>query len=262
MNNIDYIIKPLSSDSTIVFSEINQCIDIQCNVGWEPDIVPSHIFRADTINLVDNEIDLGFVLIAKSLITNKLIGFARVTFTADNTKLWLHEIAVSKTTQSKDVGFSLMTAIKTKSLELNAKNLYFTYDPMEGQNGNLYLSKCGAKAIKVYPNLYGKLNDAANGNRNSHRFLICWDLINDVPKQFAKQDINNIVEINENTNFNLQIGKIEIPYNIKKLSVNEAKNWEDKTHLTLIKHINILKYKVVYLFSDKIDEKNYLIIEK
>ncbi len=101
---------------------------MQKEIGWESNIVPTHIFRADSIHLVDENINLGYVLLA--VISEKgsqdaVIGFARVTSTMNPKKHWLHEIAVSSKIQCQGVGYGLMKAIKKKSLELGCTELYF-----------------------------------------------------------------------------------------------------------------------------------------
>ncbi|KPA15646.1 GCN5 family N-acetyltransferase [Candidatus Magnetomorum sp. HK-1] len=261
INNI--IIKEISKDKTVAMNEIHECINIQENVNWHTEIVSSHVLRADTINRVDESLNLGYILLAINNKTDEIAGFARVTSTFERNKNWLHEIAVKQGAQSNNIGLQLMKAVKKKSLELGATHLFFTYDPFEGQNGRLYLTKCGAKAIKVYENLYGETNTAAHSNRKSHRFLVAWDLKND------KSITENIIE-NQNIPTieemplpdNLKIFKIEIPYRVQILNEINAKKWQEKTFPILINAINILNFCAVYVLTFKHEKRNYIVLEK
>lgn len=260
MNSNDYIITTFSDDLTVANSQISECVKLQDEVGWGDDKVAAHILRVDTINLIDKALDLGYVLIALSLSTEKVIGFIRVTYTSDKNKHWGHELVVSKSTQSKNIGFVLMEAAKEKSRELNAKYMYGTYDPMEGLNGNLYLSKCGACAIKVYENFYGAIKSEAHGNRKTHRFLVCFDLENDTPKVLEKEVFEKIPVVEDITT-NLQYVKIEIPLDVKILPPNVALKLQNDIYAVLTRYVNQLKYSVSF-YRDKENNKNFLILEK
>lgn len=258
----EIIIREFSEDHDTAINEINQCIDLQIEVGWFPDIVTPHIFRADTINLVDKDINLGYVLIAVDS-NNKITGFLRVTPTTEPSKHWAHELVVSRKIQSKNIGFSLFDAARNKSKTLGASSIYFTYDAMEGPNGNLYLKKMGANAVKIYENLYGNINSEAHGNRKTHRFLIHWNLQNDNSKDLSKEEfdylpsLDTLIQQKNEKKF-----KIEIPYAVQSLNTQDAKDCQDKIFELLIEYINKRGYIATYLYTDPELKKNYLILEK
>ena len=241
-------IRLLSKDVNLAIHEIQQCVELQKVVGWDTEICPSHIIRADSINLVDESINLGYVLIAVVHNENQetVIGFSRVTFTRDLAKHWLHEIVICSKYQSDGIGFSMMNIIKNQSIKLGGKELYFTYDPLEGQNGRLYLTKCGAKAIRVYENFYGQPTSMAHANRKTHRVLVRWDLehktmpiIENIDMIPISNDLSSLEKISQT--------RIEIPYNVKSLTDTEAKNWQDIIFPILQETINISGYQATYL---------------
>jgi predicted GNAT superfamily acetyltransferase len=259
MNDIE--VRLLASDTSSAMEEIHQCVELQKDVKWYSEIVPPHIFRADSIDLVDNAIRLGYVLVALNKNSNRLAGFARVTFTAHPDKHWLHEIVVSQEEQSRNIGLEIMKKMKDISIDLGAKEIYFTYDPFEGHNGRLYLTKCGAKATKVYENLYGEIKSPAHGNRKTHRFLVCWSLSSDRPLVEETLNLEEIPIIDSLPFSDLPRVRIEIPYKIQALSEEDAARWQKVALPLLVEAINRKSYKAVYLQTKKDECRNFLVLE-
>lgn len=261
MQSEDIEIRNISKNTTLAMEEIQQCITIQEKVKWQSEIVPSHVFRADSIGRIDDSINLGYVLLA---LKNKyeIIGFARVTSTFNIQKHWLHEVAVIPDSQSKHVGMKLMEGIKRKSIELGGSSLYFTYDPFEGQNGRLYLTKCGAKAIKVYEDFYGFTNTGAHGNRKTHRFLVKWDLNKkiSIQERIGNRRISTVSSLP--VPHERKLIKVEIPYCVQELSEKEAKRWQDSIFPILVKAINIYDYRAISIQTDKDVKRNFIVLEK
>ena len=88
------LVRPLSKDPERALHGIDQCIAIQRAVGWGAETVPSHVFRADSLGLLTDLVDLGYVLLAEHTVSGEVVGFGRVTYTRDPEKHWLHELAV------------------------------------------------------------------------------------------------------------------------------------------------------------------------
>ena len=57
-------IRMLSSNAEQAMREIEQCVALQKAVGWEGEVVPPHVFRADALSRIDSDIDLGYLIIA------------------------------------------------------------------------------------------------------------------------------------------------------------------------------------------------------
>jgi len=246
----------LSTDANEAMSEIDGCVQLQKDVGWSNETVASHVFRADAINMIDPSIDLGYVVIAKR---SEVHGFARVTTSGNQKVHWLHEIVVGIKSQAKNLGFEIMLEAKKVSLAKGAEAIFFTYDPMEAQNGNLYLGKCRAEATKVYENFYGVLSSSAHANRLTHRFLVEWWFKRpplDLP------DLVSIPVATENLPSKEKIFKIEIPYKVQSLTPIEAQNWQVHVYGLLVEAINRMGYRAVFLEVDKTDSRCFLLLAR
>lgn len=250
-------IELLSADPTQAMSEIADCVRLQKDVGWGEEAVASHIFRADSINLVDASIDLGYVLIAKG--AGGVEGFARVTTTKDPKAHWVHEVVVGPQSQSKSLGFQILESVREESLSRGAHLLLGTYDPIEAHNGNLYLTKCRAEAPKIYENLYGTLGSKAHANRMSHRLLVQWEF---KKTPIAIPDIADVPEVIEPSGITSGFIKVEVPFRIQMLSVEDSLEWQKRVYPVLVHAINDLRYRAVYLHADKQSERAHLVLAK
>lgn len=170
------LIRSVSEDPEQALRDIGQCVSIQRAVGWESEAVPSHVLRADSIGLLTSVVDLGYVVVAEDAASASVVGFARVTFTGEAAKHWLHELAVLPQFQGMGIGMKLMMWIRRRSQETGARAILFTFDPFSAGNGRLYLNTCGASGVRVLANLYGGAHDATHGGLHTHRLLTCWDL--------------------------------------------------------------------------------------
>ncbi|MCP4700876.1 MAG: GNAT family N-acetyltransferase [Gammaproteobacteria bacterium] len=255
----------MSKDPSLAIDEIDQCIKLQKEIGWETNLVPAHIFRADSIGLIEENIDLGYVLLAlsyKQEDKENVIGFARVSATMNPQKHWLHELAVSSEMQSQGIGYHLMKAIQKKSLELGGRELYFTFDPINGKNACLYLTKCGARAIKIYDNFYGKMAGAPHVNEKTHRFLCQWGLsapqYKPENKNFNKiQVLADLSSLNKQRTF-----AVEVPCAVQEVDQAYALKWQEKTFPLLDAAINLQGYQAVYLYRSPDKHPNFLILDK
>ena len=168
---------------------------------------------------------------------------------------------MSPAVQSKGVGSLLMEGIKTKSLELGGTELYFTYDPFEAQNGRLYLTKCGGKAIRVYEDLYGKLESSAHKNRKTHRLLVRWDFQDEpVEKAIHGESIPIVTELSLLESFPKI--RIEIPYSVQKLDDHKAAQWGERVLPILVEAINNRNYQATSVQKNEKDRKSFLVLEK
>jgi predicted GNAT superfamily acetyltransferase len=254
----------LSGDPVLALTEIQQCVELQRSVNWHSEIVPAHVFRADSIGLVEPSIDLGYVLVAKLVQDcgrESVIGFARVTSSMEPTRHWLHEIVVSNEYQSMGVGLALMRAIRTRSLESGAKELYFTCDPLVGSNCRLYLTKCGAVGVKVFDNLYGL--GAGTDPYKSHRLLLCWNLLGDMLPRSAVVNPETIPVV-DTVSFHdtwMRI-MVSIPYRLEDLTPEEKASWQNRTFPILAVAVNKKAFRVTNLLTMPTECRNYLLLEK
>ncbi|MBI3985821.1 MAG: GNAT family N-acetyltransferase [Lentisphaerae bacterium] len=259
-----WIIEPLSRDLARAEDEIAQCIRMFSDVKWDSERVPFHVFRADTIGLLQDTVDLGYVLTARRKRGDRAIaGFARVTATQIPSAHWLHELVVSPRVQLRGLGFAFMQAIRGESRKRGACRLYFTYDLFEGRNGHLYLAKCGALAIRVFPNLYGNFKGTAQPVVKSHRFMMEWDLRNSRratlnPEELAAAAVvTRAVELKGRRRV-----RVEIPFELAALQHREIGRWQERQYPVLESAINRKGYRAVFLQTVPEQRRNFLVLEK
>jgi predicted GNAT superfamily acetyltransferase len=170
------LVRSVSRDPELALRDIGQCVTIERAVGWGSEAVPSHVFRADSIGLLTDLVDLGYVLVAEDVASGEIVGFARATFTSDAEKHWLHELAVHPQFQGMGIGLKLMMGIRRHAQQSATTTILFTFDPFNAGNGRLYLNACGARGIRVIANLYGRTRHVTRGDLHTHRLLAYWDL--------------------------------------------------------------------------------------
>ena len=57
-----------------------------------------------------------------------------------------------------------------------SSHIAWTFDPLVSRNAYFNLAKLGATAAEYLPNFYGGMNDAINGDGDTDRLLVQWDL--------------------------------------------------------------------------------------
>ena len=254
------VVRSLSDDPEKALKESEQCVRIQKEVGWGSEAVSSHILRADSIGLVTDIVDLGYVLVAEQASSGEIVGFARVTYTSDPVKHWLHEVAVMPSFQGYGVGYKIMMEVRSRSRAGGASHLFFTYDPIDVRNGNLYLTKCGGRGVRVFRNLYGLKAEGSSRNRLSHRLLVRWDLLAQAvpPQSKIIQGVRSIKspdEIRKGQSFALELPAIRSGANEDKLL-----EWQEAIFPLLYESINSIGYEAAYVAHSTGNETASLVL--
>lgn len=255
------VIRPISCDPEVALWECQECVRIQHDVGWGSESVSSHILRADSIGMVTDIIDLGYVLIAEHAPSGEIMGFARVTYTSDPKKHWLHEVAVSPHVQGHGVGYRIMMELRQASSTRGASYLFFTYDPMDARNGNLYLTKCGGRGIRVFQNLYGLKKEGSSRNRLSHRLLVRWNL----EAQVIPSKGRNIIGLpSVKSPSQIRRGQpfvLNIPFALSGLTEEAVAQWQTEIFPILSESINRLEYEAVDVVRSEEGSTSKLVLE-
>jgi len=258
-------IRTISEMPEKAFEDIRACIRIQERVGWYPEIVPSREFRADTIRLADESINLGYVWLAVDDAPHEenVVGYVRVTFSGSPDRHWLHEIAVDPNARSNGIGWALMQVARRTSLELGGRMLCFTFDPFEGQNGHLYLNRCGSRGYRILENFYGTMEQSGGVVLATHRLLTRWDLENPTQPAWADEEPDRfpLAELGSSSESPRHV-RVELPFSLKELEPKTVQHWHEKTLPLLIEWINHREYEAVYVHTDWQAKRNYLILEK
>jgi predicted GNAT superfamily acetyltransferase len=239
------LVRSLSRDPEQALREMHRCVTIQRAVGWGSEAVPSHVFRADSLGLLTDLVDPGYVLVAEDSASSEIIGFGRVTYTRDPGKHWLHELAVLPQLQGMGTGVKLMMEIRRQSGQGGAKALLFTYDPFDARNGTLYLNKCGGRGIRVFENLYGRSSVPAHGNRFSHRLMVWWNLTSNpvAGSSYDPEEIRLVTSSGE-----IERGKpfaVAVPAAVIPLDEERALILQKETFPILCTAINVMGYEAI-----------------
>jgi len=79
------------------------------------------------------------------------------------------------------VGHALKLHQRAWALERGVRTITWTFDPLVSRNAYFNLVKLGARAAEYLPNFYGGMHDGINGDDETDRLLIQWDLHSATP---------------------------------------------------------------------------------
>jgi len=132
------------------------------------EIVPLHLLKAATAH--------GGLLLGAFDQRGELVGFVFGFLARQDGRLKHHShmMGVLPACQDASLGFRLKCAQREAVLEQGLDWATWTYDPLEGRNGYLNISKLGAVCSTYLPNLYGELQDDLNAGLATDRFQVDW----------------------------------------------------------------------------------------
>ena len=132
------------------------------------EIVPLHLLQAAAAH--------GGLLLGAFDRRGELVGFVFGFLARQDGRLKHHShmMGVLPACQDASLGFRLKCAQRKAVLEQGLDWATWTYDPLEGRNGYLNISKLGAVCSTYLPNLYGELQDDLNAGLASDRFQVDW----------------------------------------------------------------------------------------
>ncbi len=237
--------------------EFDELVIVQRDVwGLEDiDVIPAHIFR-DASNLMGpNGIVLGY------FIDEKLIGYI-LTFPTSNPKNVLVDmLAVSPDYQSKGIGYRLSLELRTIMLTLDINKIFWTYDPLESVNANLYIRKLGGIITHHLIDYYGSISSKIHSGLPTDRFIVEW-------KIRSKRVENRIKNGNEKINHisdKKDTKYVEIPLNIQELKnkdINVAIEWRSTTRKLFDGYIVKQKLIGIDFIHDQINQKGIYIFKR
>jgi predicted GNAT superfamily acetyltransferase len=88
-----------------------------------------------------------------------------------------HVAAVAPGQHGRHVGFAVKLHQRAWALRRGVTRITWTYDPLVHRNAYFNLAKLGATAAAYLVNFYGPMHDAINGDDESDRLLVDWDLL-------------------------------------------------------------------------------------
>ncbi|UYM06894.1 GNAT family N-acetyltransferase [Solicola gregarius] len=87
-----------------------------------------------------------------------------------------HIAGVSSRTRGRSVGFALKVHQRAWAMMRQVSEISWTFDPLVGRNAYFNLVKLGARPVEYLANFYGPMHDGINGNDDTDRLLVSWEL--------------------------------------------------------------------------------------
>ncbi|MEU4363825.1 GNAT family N-acetyltransferase [Promicromonospora sp. NPDC023987] len=87
-----------------------------------------------------------------------------------------HIAGVTPGTGGRGVGFALKVHQRAWALALDVDEIAWTYDPLVARNAHFNINKLAARPAEYLTNFYGPMSDAINGDEDTDRVLVRWDL--------------------------------------------------------------------------------------
>lgn len=88
-----------------------------------------------------------------------------------------HVTGVSGAVLGRSVGFALKLHQRAWALRHGVSTIAWTFDPLVGRNAYFNLAKLAARPTQYLTNFYGPMNDGINGDGDTDRLLLHWDLV-------------------------------------------------------------------------------------
>jgi predicted GNAT superfamily acetyltransferase len=87
-----------------------------------------------------------------------------------------HIAGVSPAAVGRSVGFALKLHQRAWALLRGVSEIAWTFDPLVSRNAYFNLVKLAARPVEYLPNFYGPMLDTINGDDDSDRLLVRWQL--------------------------------------------------------------------------------------
>jgi predicted GNAT superfamily acetyltransferase len=119
---------------------------------------------------------------------NELVGVSIAFFGREGeaTHLHSHITGIDGRFQNRSLGFALKQFQRSWALDRGTESIQWTADPLVRRNLYFNLIKLGANAVAYYPDFYGAILDGVNGDQDSDRVLLTWELASDRAVQAAE----------------------------------------------------------------------------
>ena len=87
-----------------------------------------------------------------------------------------HIAGVSSTAVGRNIGFALKLHQRSWALLRGVSEIAWTFDPLVSRNAYFNLVKLAARPVEYLPNFYGPMLDTINGDDETDRLLVRWQL--------------------------------------------------------------------------------------
>ncbi|GAA1011565.1 hypothetical protein Aple_012170 [Acrocarpospora pleiomorpha] len=111
---------------------------------------------------------------------NRLVGACVGFFSPPaDAAMHSHIAGVSALVSGRGVGYALKLHQRAWALARGVRTIEWTFDPLVRRNAYFNLAKLAATPAEYLPNFYGGMRDGINGDDESDRLLVHWDLAAD-----------------------------------------------------------------------------------
>jgi predicted GNAT superfamily acetyltransferase len=100
-----------------------------------------------------------------------------------------HIAGVHASAVGRGVGHALKLDQRAHVLEQGGQEITWTFDPLVARNAHFNLDKLGGAADEYLVNHYGQLADGINGDDDSDRILLRWDLLGERARAACDDDV-------------------------------------------------------------------------
>jgi predicted GNAT superfamily acetyltransferase len=108
---------------------------------------------------------------------DRLVGAGVGFFTApEGGALHSHIAGVSSTVVGRHVGYALKLHQRGWALRRDVPVIEWTFDPLVARNAYFNIVKLAGRPIEYLPNFYGGMHDGINGDDDTDRLLLRWNL--------------------------------------------------------------------------------------
>ena len=170
--------------------DFTQCEEIQRQTWGPDDVIPATMQKANS--------HIGGINIGAFDNDGRLVGNAYGATGPFHGELvhWSHMVVVSQDYREQGIGIALKMKQKERCLDKGLTKILWTYDPLEARNGYINFNKLGVSVHDYVEDHYGSGdNNLLLSGLGTDRFIVEWDLLEDLPSPRSKSEFDNLVVI-------------------------------------------------------------------
>lgn len=88
-----------------------------------------------------------------------------------------HIAGVSARARGRNIGFALKVHQRAWALPRGIATVEWTFDPLVRRNAHFNIAKLAGRPVEYLTNFYGPMSDSINGDDDTDRLLVRWDLL-------------------------------------------------------------------------------------
>ena len=153
------------------FKQIVECVKLQNMIWGSSDLenVSPITLRVMTMNYPNTGLLIGIYY------EEKMIGFAIYFITDIPNSLYGYILSILPEYSKKGFGFEFHKKLRGLCQSKKIYKIFWTFEPLEGANANLYINKLGAIGVKYKEN-YFRVKDNLNKGIPLDRLMLEWDI--------------------------------------------------------------------------------------